>query len=196
MSDPLIIRATQNWLTAFIIHYNICPFAKHVHESGRIRYQVAGHQHWEYCLETLLAECRYLDAEPVTETTLLIFPAMGRMFDDFLDFAAIAEQLLIEQGYEGIYQLASFHPGYCFADAPGNDPANYTNRSPYPMLHIIREASITEALRGYPNPDSIPERNIELTRRLGLEKLQTLLAENPDLDRQTESPEFRTNNQE
>jgi hypothetical protein len=93
-----------------------------------------------------------------------------------LDLVAIAEDVLIDQDYEGVYQLASFHPDYCFADSKPDDAANYTNRSPYPMLHIIREASIEKALTKYPNPEQIPERNMQLTRKLGLEKLQTLLA--------------------
>ena len=88
---------------------------------------------------------------------------------------ATAAKLFVDQGYEGVYQLASFHPDYCFAGEDENDPANYTNRSPYPMLHIIREASIEQALKSYPNPELIPERNIELTRKLGLEKIRTLL---------------------
>jgi hypothetical protein len=82
-----------------------------------------------------------------------------------------------KQGYEGIYQLASFHPQYLFADSDENDPSNYTNRSPYPMLHILREASLEKVLESYPNPENIPERNIELTRSLGLETMQKLLAE-------------------
>jgi hypothetical protein len=116
-----------------------------------------------------------MDIEPATETTLLILPEGCTQFNDFLDLTAMAEQLLIDQGYEGVYQLASFHPDYCFAGEDENDPANYTNRSPYPMLHIIREASIEQALKTYPNPELIPERNIELTRKLGLEKIQALL---------------------
>ncbi len=175
MDQQKIIKATQNWLTAFIIPYNICPFAKHVHEADSIRYRVLNSDKAEYALAELIAECRHLDTEPTTETTLLILPAGCTQFDDFLDLTAMAEQLLIDQGYEGVYQLASFHPDYCFAGEDENDPANYTNRSPYPMLHIIREASIEQALKTYPNPELIPERNIELTRKLGLEKIQALL---------------------
>ena len=117
-----------------------------------------------------------LDTEPATATTLLILASACTRFDDFLDLAAIAEQLLLDQGYEGVYQLASFHPEYCFAGSDQNDAANYTNRSPYPMLHIIRETDIAQALQSYQNPEQIPERNIELTRKLGLKKMQTQLA--------------------
>jgi hypothetical protein len=126
----------------------------------------------------LIQACEQLDADAETETTLLILPTGWDDFDDYLDLLAIAEQLLIEQHYEGIYQLASFHPDYRFeTDLAGEeDPANYTNRSPYPMLHIIRETSIDRAVANHPDPDNIPVRNITLTRELGLEKLRALLA--------------------
>ena len=96
-------------------------------------------------------------------------------FDDFLDLVAIADDLLIAQAYEGVYQLASFHPDYCFAEASPDDAANYTNRSPYPILHLIREASIEQVLNHYPEPENIPLRNIALTRELGSNYLQALL---------------------
>jgi hypothetical protein len=175
MTPSNIVTVTQNWLTSFIIAYNICPFAKQVHDNGRIRYRVEEKANLEHCLETLIAECQHLDNTAECETTLLILPNACADFDDFLDLLAIAEQLLQDQGYEGIYQLASFHPDYCFADSATDDAANYTNRSPYPMLHIIREASLEQALRGYEHPEQIPERNIELTRKMGLQKLQSLL---------------------
>jgi len=85
--------------------------------------------------------------------------------------------LLKEQGYEGIYQLASFHPEYRFEGVELNDPANYTNRSPYPMIHILREASVEQALEKYPNPEKIPERNIQLIQGLGFGVMKELLAE-------------------
>jgi len=175
MNHSAIITATQNWLTSFIISYNICPFAKQVHDHNRIRYQVQDSDKPEACLEALIAECRHLDDQPAVATTLLILPTACVAFDDFLDLLAIAEQLLVEQGYEGIYQLASFHPDYCFADSNQDDPANYTNRSLYPMWHIIREADLERVLQDYQHPELIPERNIKLTRDMGLAKIQALL---------------------
>lgn len=127
-------------------------------------------------LESLIIEAEHLDSQSETETTLIIFSEAYQDFDDFLDMLALAEDVLIEQGYEGIYQLASFHPDYCFADADIQDPANYTNRSPYPMLHLIREASIEQVLENYPDPEQIPERNMRITRELGERYLQQLLA--------------------
>ncbi len=177
MNHQHIITATQHWLTSFIIAYEICPFARHVHEYDAIRYRVLDNADVADCLAELLAECQHLDTEPATETTLVIFSAICRDFDDFLDVTALAEQLMVDLGYEGIYQLASFHPDYCFGGAEPDDAANATNRSPYPMLHLIREASIELALQNYPNPEQIPERNIALCRELGLTRIQALLAQ-------------------
>ncbi|MDH5711889.1 MAG: DUF1415 domain-containing protein, partial [Gammaproteobacteria bacterium] len=110
-----------------------------------------------------------------TETTLLVFAEGFKDFGDYLDLVELAQDLLADQGYEGIYQIASFHPDYCFADAELDDAANYTNRSPYPMLHLIREASMEKALAHYPEPEKIPERNVEYARELGLEEMQRQL---------------------
>ena len=106
----------------------------------------------------------------------LILPDVCADFDDFLDLLGIAEDLLAEQGYEGVYQLASFHPDYCFADQNENDPANYTNRSPYPTLHLLREASLERVLGEDADPDLIPQRNIDFARRQGLDRMRALLA--------------------
>jgi len=106
----------------------------------------------------------------------LIYAGAFADFDDYLDFLGLAEALLSDQGYEGIYQLASFHPDYSFEEAALDDAANYTNRSPYPMLHLLRESSLEQAIAHYPDPENIPERNIALTRELGLTKMKTLLA--------------------
>lgn len=176
MNKQPIVSATRAWLTSFVIAHNICPFARQVYENDSVRFEVIDCTAMEESLTALIEECRHLDAEPKTETTLLIFAEAFSAFDDFLDLVAIAEQLLIEQGYDGIYQLAHFHPDYCFEGSTDEDPSNYTNRSPYPMLHIIREASLEQALRNYPNPENIPERNIALTRELGIDLLRKRLA--------------------
>ncbi len=176
MTQHPAILATQQWLERFIIRFDICPFAKREFIRQRIRYQrLSGHDAEQHLLN-LIDECRFLDTHPETETTLLVFSEDLTDFDAFLDFLDIAEQLLRQQGFEGIYQLASFHPDYLFAGSEPDDPANYTNRSPYPMLHLIREASIERALQHYPHdPATIPENNIRLTRQMGREKLQALL---------------------
>ena len=175
MTTEQVVEQTKSWLTSFIIHYNICPFAKGEYERESIYYSVVESEQTELCLEALFSECQRLDTHTEIETTLIIFPTQFVMFDDYLGFLNLAESLLIEQNYEGIYQLASFHPHYCFEGEDIMDPANYTNRSPYPMLHLIREASLERALQSYPNPELIPERNIKLTRKMGIETIQAIL---------------------
>jgi hypothetical protein len=174
--DQHIKASTQAWLKSVIIEYSICPFAKRELERGSIYYSVCRNNDLEHCLLHLMHECDRLDTEPDIETTLLIYADTFAAFGEYLDFVEIAESLLIEQGYEGTYQLASFHPDYCFQDSDPDDAANYTNRSPYPMLHLLRESSIERAIANHPDPESIPQHNIELTRKLGLAKMQALLA--------------------
>jgi len=175
-TDQQVTEATQAWLKDIIIGYSICPFAKQVWDRGSIRFSIQHDSQIEICLERLIAECERLDTEPAIETSLLVYAQAFPAFDDYLDFLALAESLLLEQGYEGVYQLASFHPDYCFEGAEQDDAANYTNRSPYPMLHLLREASLEKAIASYPDPENIPQRNIDLTRKLGRVKMQALLA--------------------
>ena len=175
MSDQLAINATQRWLRTVVIGQQFCPFARQVEERQQIHYAVLSQVTLETALMGVINECIRLQAEPAIATSLLIYPDAFKDFSDFLSLIDLAEGLLHAQGYEGIYQLASFHPDYCFADAPTDDPANYTNRSPYPMLHLLRESSIEQALQHYPDPDSIPAANIKRARQLGLARLQAQL---------------------
>ncbi|MDP2902670.1 MAG: DUF1415 domain-containing protein [Methylovulum sp.] len=169
-------RTTLAWLKTVVIGHEICPFAKRELDRGSIRFTVCHDVGFESCLLRLIEECDRLDSDGGIETTLLIYADAFTAFDDYLDFLELAQSLLLDQGYEGIYQLASFHPDYCFDGATLDDAANYTNRSPYPMLHLLREASLEQAIRAYPQPETIPQRNIGLTRCLGLAKMQALLA--------------------
>ena len=116
-----------------------------------------------------------LDFAKEIETTLLILPNGHQDFDDYLELVDYAERLLEQQGYEGIYQIATFHPFYCFHGSEKNDPANFTNRSPYPILQLLREESIEKALEKYPHPEKIPERNIQFAREKGITYMQALL---------------------
>ncbi len=172
-----IIAQTKLWVEKVVIGLNFCPFAQPVFEQEKIRFQVSDAQSLECCLEDLMAEAERLDKQNELETTLLIYENALQHFDDFLDVIEVANDLMIEQGYEGVYQLASFHPDYCFADSDEDDPANYTNRSPYPILHLIREQRIEQALARHKDPESIPENNMQLAREMGLEKMQSLLEE-------------------
>lgn len=172
------ITATENWVKQVIMKYNLCPFARQEVERASIRYVVVEESKPKAALQALLAECVLLDEQPTTvETTLVILPRGFEGFYAYLDLVDLADEALFEHGYEGKYQLASFHPDYCFDGEHQDDAANYTNRSPYPTLHIIREASMEKALANYDDPESIPERNIAFARRKGSDFFVKLLAE-------------------
>ena len=175
LESGTVITQTKKWLSSIVIGHGLCPFAKKEFDNDRIHYVVIEQVDLEGQMATLLAECAALDKDESFETSLLIFRDAFSDFEDYLDMLEFATVLLKDRGYEGTYQLASFHPYYCFEGVSADDPANYTNRSPYPMLHILREASVEQAVKNYPNPAQIPERNIELTRRLGLEAMKDLL---------------------
>jgi uncharacterized protein len=125
-------------------------------------------------LAELIDECRRLDDHPEIETSFLIFPEGMNDFYDYLHLVHLSEKLIRKQKYEGIYQVASFHPDYVFADAKADDAANYTNRSMYPMLHLLREESLEAALDKYPDPENIPVRNMEYARSKGIDFMKVL----------------------
>ena len=179
--NPAILQ-TAKWIKTVVIENNFCPFAATAMTKSRIHYQVMEKTNSEACLEQLVMEWKRLDENSDIETSFLIFPEGFADFSDYLEFLVLAESLQTEMGYEGIYQVASFHPDYRFAQAPEDDPANYTNRSPYPMLHLLREASVENALQTFLHPEKIPQRNIDLARKLGLEKMEAALRRSRELD--------------
>jgi hypothetical protein len=171
-----IIEHTRRWISAMVIQLNLCPFARRVFEADTIRYVVSQAQDENTLLEDLAGELTSLAdaAQSQVETTLLIHP---RVLSDFLaynDFLDRAELRLAELGLDGVIQIASFHPGYQFAGTRPDAVENYTNRSPYPMLHLLRENSIT-AVAG-DELLAIPERNIETLKSLGREEILKILA--------------------
>ncbi|MDI5920740.1 DUF1415 domain-containing protein [Halomonas sp. LR5S13] len=172
--DPL--AATRAWVETFVVARDVCPFAGREVARDTIRYVAVPASDREAALLALFDECRHLDATPEVETTLLVLTEGLDDFDDYLDLLAVAEALLAEQGFEGTYQLASFHPDYVFADAEPEAPANFTNRSPFPMWHLLREEGLARALAHHPDPAGIPERNIAAMRELGHEALSDALA--------------------
>ena len=180
--DLRIIKQTKKWVNTVIIAHNYCPFAKREVEKGSVRYNIIHETEFNSLLKDIMQECVWLDQNADTETTLIIFPSNLNDFNSFLDCLVLAEDLLIAQGYEGVYQIASFHPDYCFQGAEQNDPANFTNRSPYPMFHLIREASVEAAIEKHPDAESIPERNIEYARQQGLANMEGLLKQCMELD--------------
>ena len=176
-SDPqACVSQVKKWLERIVIGLNFCPFAKKEFERQTIRYQLDYSCEQSDSLTQLLAELALLDEQPEIETTLLIYPQSYGSFDDYLDWLSLATSLVEQGGYRGIYQLASFHPDYCFEGESADDPANYTNRSPYPIIHILREASLSRVLNTFSDPESIPERNIAKARQMGSAALQKLLA--------------------
>ena len=175
VTDQLPISRVKNWLEKVVIGLNFCPFAKKEFERQSIRYSLDTSEHQTDSLSRLIEELTLLDSDASIETTLLIYPKSYQQFDDYLDWLELASSLVAQGGYRGIYQLASFHPDYCFADESPDDPANYTNRSPYPIIHILREASLSKVLNTFTDPESIPERNIAKARQMGKAALQKLL---------------------
>lgn len=172
-----IIETTKLWLERFVVGLNLCPFAKHPFKNGKIRYIVFEDNDLEKLTELLLKEANELvETTPsVLETTLIILPEILDEFEEYLDYVEMAEFIFAEVELEGVIQLASFHPDYQFEDTEPTDVENYTNRSPFPMLHLIREDSITRAIEAYPEVGNIPETNIETMNNLGLTRVKQML---------------------
>ncbi len=170
MNEQEVISATREWLEKAVIGLNLCPFAKAVYVRNQVRIVVSEAPHLDGLLEDLDRELDLLAAADPDEidTTLLIHPALLPDFEDFNDFMVIAEAAVVEHDLEGVLQVASFHPRFQFADTEADDIGNYTNRAPYPTIHLIREESLSRALAGFPDPDSIYQRNIETLKKLGL----------------------------
>lgn len=169
------VTQIKRWLERVVIGENFCPFAKPVFAADSIRYSVSESQTLENGLFDLAMECQRLDQQPQIETTLLIFTKGFNDFDEFLELIDFANELLVSEGYEGVYQLAHFHPDYCFDGCTSDDAENYTNRSPLPVLHLLRESSVEAALQQVKTPESIPERNIRHAEKKGREYWQRLL---------------------
>lgn len=166
--DVPVVIATKRWLQDIVIGFNFCPFANPVFKADRIDYVVIDGTSELKFNELLLQTCKSMLAHPEKETALLIFEQYLGSFPAYLAYLKKANALLERKKLKGIFQLASFHPDYVFDGLEEHDAANYTNRAPYPIIHIIREASLTKALKTFPNPELIPERNIEVARNKGL----------------------------
>jgi hypothetical protein len=173
-----VIAATRDWLEKAVIGLGLCPFARGVHAKGQVRYVVSAAQTPEALVEDLIVELRAIvAADPAAvETTLLVHPGVLADFEDYNDFLDIADALLDELELAGVIQIASFHPQYRFEGTMKDAIENYTNRSPYPMLHLLREDSIERAVTTYPDVADIPEKNIETMNRLGLDGWLALMS--------------------
>jgi uncharacterized protein len=166
-----ILSTTKAWLEKVVIGLNLCPFAKAVHAKDQIRYAISDATTAEALLSELIDELKFLNtSDPLAvETTLLIHPYVLTDFLDYNDFLDVADTALDDLGLVGIIQIASFHPQYQFAGTAPDDIDNFTNRSPYPVLHLLRETSIERAVEAFPDAAQIFDKNIETLRRIGHE---------------------------
>ena len=190
MDDPAAIeRLTLAWLRDFVIELGLCPFARVPFEEGRIAVAVTQAEEPRALSLELDDALRRVSQSPEREleTMLLVHPRCLRDFDDYNQFLDVADARIQAAGLEGTVQIASFHPDYRFAGAPPDDPANFTNRSPLPMLHLLREASVERALGSVDDPASIPDRNIAALRAMGvpailerLSRIEGAAREGPD----------------
>lgn len=175
LEDDKILASVRQWVESFVVDMKLCPFAERELVKNRVRFAVTEATTEEQLLMALQAELALLNKDPSVETTLLIHPKVLQDFADYNQFLDHADRLLAQMGLEGVCQIASFHPDYQFAGTGPDDAENYTNRSPYPVLHIIREESLEHAIADFPDVDQVPVHNIELMKRMGRDKLQALL---------------------
>lgn len=178
MDSRAVIADTRRWLERAVIGLNLCPFAKAVLTREQVRFVASTAATPEALALELAAELQRLaDADPEQlDTTLIVHPLVLQDFEDFNDFLDVADALLEDLGLDGTLQVASFHPDYRFADAPADDVANASNRSPHPTLHLLREDSIARAVAAFPESEAIWGRNVETLRRLGWDDWRALWA--------------------
>ncbi len=174
--DEQIIDDVRQWLDEVVIGQQLCPFAAKPRDENRVRIALSHATDEEALLKDLQAELERLSDTPAAEleTTLLAIPDLLEDFEDYNDFLDLVDMWLEQFGWEGEMQVASFHPHYQFADTEADDAGNLTNRSPWPLLHIIREESLEQVLEHYPDAEAIPERNIARMRALSAEERQRL----------------------
>ena len=176
MSIQKIEQEVQQWLEDVVIGLNLCPFAAKPNRNKQIKIFVSEATTEEVLLEDVLQELMNLDSKTAEEleTTLVAIPNMLQDFMDYNFFLDWVDALIKQQEWEGIYQIATFHPDYCFGGADPEDDENLTNRSPYPVLHLIREESMEKVLKHYPNPEAIPDTNIARVEALSQEERRKL----------------------
>ncbi|GGY59714.1 DUF1415 domain-containing protein [Marinobacter zhanjiangensis] len=175
MNQQAVVQATRRWVEDVVVDLNLCPFARRELINNRVRFAVTDVQTPDALLGDLQRELLKLVDDNSIETTLLIHPGVLQDFHDYNDFLAMADGLVEILELEGVIQIASFHPHYQFAGTAADAAENYTNRSPWPMLHLLREASLEKAIAAYPDTDAIPRRNIERVEALGANHMKALL---------------------
>jgi hypothetical protein len=174
VEEEKIIKSVQHWLDHIVIDLNLCPFAKAPRLKNSIRFKVSNAESDEALLLDLAAELSLLDAQDRVETTLLILSTALSDFHDYNQFLDLVDDLLMELKLEGVFQVASFHPAYQFAETDVEDVENFTNKSPYPIFHILRESSLDRAVQTHPDTSLIPSNNARLMRQMGMDRLMSL----------------------
>tara|TARA_B110000483_G_scaffold149569_1_gene178187 strand:+ start:1913 stop:2509 length:597 start_codon:yes stop_codon:yes gene_type:complete len=174
--EGTIETQVKEWIQEFVIGFNLCPFARKEFDQGNIRFKVSEPHSDEDLLIALASELELLEKNTQIETSIVIIHGHLKGFSDYCDFIERANSLLFELGLEGIFQIAGFHPEYQFAGTQAAAAENYTNRSPLPLLHILREDSVESAVENHPNADNIPAKNIERMNKIGAKKLRELFS--------------------
>ena len=171
-------QQTRQWLETIVVGLNLCPFAAPVLKADGVHIDVCEAKDDQAIISAVLEQLDQLQQtdESTMATSLLVFSNGLREFDQYWSLVEVASELLQQVGLEGVIQIASFHPDYCFEGVPEDDVSHYTNRSPYPMLHFIREAQLSRALANYPEPELIPDNNIRKLQAMGKPALLKLLA--------------------
>ena len=178
--DKNVIQQTKRWVEDIVIGLNLCPFAAQPFNDNRIEYIVSDNNEVENDLQELAICFSILDNRVSIETILLIFPQAYKNFDDYLEILYLANLLLEDLKLSGTYQLASFHPDYHFEGSAIDDASNFTNRSPFPMLHILRERSVERAIKSYNHIETVPRNNIKNLRKIGFNVMQQTLKDIQD----------------
>lgn len=171
------IQITKSWIDQFVIKHNLCPFAAFPFRNKKIRYQLEETEDVEKLVMTLINELNYIKNKSgqELETSLIIHPKVLNEFLDYNDFLYAANELLKEMNLDGEIQIASFHPNYQFAGEAEDAPSNFVTRSPFPMLHLLREDSVAKAIQSHPNTEQIPFENIDKMNEIGFDQLNSFL---------------------
>ena len=175
MNEAQYLKATDQWVQQVVIELSLCPFAWKSISENKLNARLIVDKSIDKILEGLMEEIYFLEKNPEIESSLITIPNAFATFQDFLEGVDQAKELMRLSGFEGVYQLASFHPEFQFAGTNPEDPENYTNRSPYPVWHPIRESSMSAAIDSYPKIDEVGPRNIKKMNDLGLTHVRQLL---------------------
>lgn len=171
-----VLQETRTWLDKVVIGLQLCPFAKIPYDLGKVRLSVYRADNMSMWLQYVYDELIHIEKTPadLLSNSLLILPNGPQDFEDFLDLVDMTEVLIQDQGLSKTFQLAHFHPHYVFAGVQADDPSNYTNRSPYPILHLLRVDEVATAIESHPDIHSVAPDNIHKMRELGVDKITAL----------------------